>query len=113
VRIRALVGVAAALATFGAGGAALAASTPPHIKGSTYCETVTKPNDYTLYGYVKGVGCATEKAWVTRCESKTGLQGWSFTSSPNYGFLLRKGGATMDLQIAGGSPPCILKAQGD
>jgi hypothetical protein len=86
-------------------------TTPPHIKGSTYCETVTKPDDYTLYGYVKGVSCATEKSFVARCEVKRGLQGWSYSSSNEYGFILRKGGGTLDLQIAGGSPPCILAAQ--
>lgn len=110
MRARAGTVFAAALALAGASSAI--ASTPPHIAGSTYCETVTKPADYTLYGYVKGVSCATEKSWVARCESKTGLEGWKFTTSHMYGFLLRKGSATMDVQIAGGSPPCILKAQG-
>lgn len=100
----------AALTAAGASSAlASGQTTPPHVAGSTYCETVHGP-DYTLYGFVKGVSCATEKSFVSRCQAAKGLQGWKLTSSGQYGFILRKGSGTMDLQIAEGSPLCINSA---
>jgi hypothetical protein len=103
-----------ALAALGAAGAgpALASgqTTPPHIKGSKYCQTVNKPGDYTLYGYAKGVGCATEKSFVATCEVKSGLQGWKLSTNNEYGAILKKGSGTLDFQIAGGSPLCITDA---
>jgi hypothetical protein len=87
-----------------------ASSKPPHIAGAKYCGEVYKPDDYSLFGYAKGVSCATERSFVTRCEHKRGLQGWSLTPSNQFGFILRKGSGTLDLQIAGGSPLCITDA---
>jgi len=98
--------VAALLALGGASALASGQTKPPHIAGSTYCETVTQPA-YVLYGYVKGMSCATEKAWVTRCQSHSGLAGWRLSTDGRYGELLERGSKTMDLQIAGGSPRCL------
>lgn len=101
----------ATLAAFGTVSApASTQTTPPHIKGSKHCETITKPADYTLYGYVKGVSCAAEKSFVTKCQAERGLQGWKLTVSNEYGEILKKGLETLDLQIAGGSPLCITDA---
>jgi hypothetical protein len=113
-RLQAITAVVAVIATAAAAGTGSAFASgqtkPPHISGSKYCETVYKADDYTLYGYVKGVGCATEKSFVAKCQASTGLQGWKLTSSNEYAFLLRKGSGTLDLQIAGGSPRCITAA---
>lgn len=82
---------------------------PPHVAGSSYCETV-QGSDYTLYGFVKGVSCATEKSFVSKCQAAKSLQGWRLTTSGQDGFILRKGSGEMDLQIAEGSPLCISSA---
>jgi hypothetical protein len=107
-----LAGFATTLVALGVAGSALASgqTTPPHIAGSKYCQTVSKPGDYTLYGYAKGVGCPVEKAWVAKCELKSGLQGWKLSLSNRYGVILGKGPGTLDLQLAGGSPLCITDA---
>ncbi len=110
--MRSITAVAATLIALAAAGSALASgqTTPPHIAGSKYCQTINKPGDYTLYGYAKGVGCATEKAFVAKCEIKSGLQGWKLSLSNKYGVILKKASGTLDLQIAGGSPTCITDA---
>ncbi len=101
-----------AAAMFGPGSAAAIAgpSMPPHIKGSTYCETINKPAIYVLYGYVKGVSCATEKAFVSRCQIEAGLHGWKLHTNAQDGVILRKGTGTLDLQLTGSSPLCISVA---
>ena len=112
-RRTALLGVLAIAASSVAPAAAALATSPPslpHIKGAKYCGEVYKPGNYSLYAYVKDVGCATEQHFVQRCEIKAGLQGWTLSSSSRYGFLLRKAAATIELQIAGGSPGCIAAA---
>ncbi len=109
-RLLALAATAGVAATLGAGAAwASPQNTLPHIKGSKYCETITRPADYTLYGYAKGTTCATLKAFVKRCEAAPGLQGWKLRLT-NQGEILTKGTKTLDLEIAGGSPLCITRA---
>ena len=102
-----------AAALFAAATASVASAQPPlpHLKGSTYCGKIYKADDYTMYTYAKGIGCKTANSFSHACAAKPGLHGWKVTTiTSEFGFLLRKGSATIDLQIAGGSPPCLENA---
>src|SRR5476649_1496386 len=98
----ALIATASLLA--GATGALASGQTmPPHIKGSVYCGKIYKADFYTIYTYAKGVDCETADTFSHECAAKPGLHGWKVSSvTSQFGFLLRKGRATIDLQIAGG-----------
>jgi hypothetical protein len=104
---------ATALLACATGALASGPATPPHIPGSTYCGKIYKADDYTMYTYAKGLGCKSANSFSHACAAKPGLHGWKVTSiTSKFGFLLRKGSATIDLEIAGGSPPCLQMAEG-
>jgi hypothetical protein len=103
--------IAAALLAGATGALASAQTRPPHIKGSVYCGKIYKADDYTIYTYAKGVSCTTANSFSHQCAAKPGLHGWKVSSvTSQFGFLLRKGASTLDLEIAGGSPPCLENA---
>jgi hypothetical protein len=105
--------IAAALLATATGALASAQTTPPHIKGSAYCGKIYKADDYTIYTYAKGVSCKAANSFSHQCAAKPGLHGWKVSSiTSQFGFLLRKGAGTIDLEIAGGSPRCLQNAQG-
>jgi hypothetical protein len=103
----------AALLAGATGALAASSATPPHIKGSTYCGKIYKADDYTMYTYAKGLTCSAANSFAHACAAKPGLRGWKVASiTSKYGFLLHKGSATIDLEIAGGTPPCLANVGG-
>jgi hypothetical protein len=104
---------AAALLAGAPGANASTATTLPHIKGSIYCGKIYKADDYTIYTYAKSLSCESANSFSHACAATPGLHGWKVTSTTSkFGILLRKGAATIDLEIAGGSPPCLEKTAG-